>query len=191
MARRGLNEEIMRMNPIRSNKGERGFTLLETMIAMVILSFGILSVASVYTQGIQVSNSNQISFIAQQKAQEAMETIFTARDSGTLTFPNIANVSQGGVFLNGPQQLCDAGPDGVLGTADDNCALPNVIVTGPGPDQVLGTADDTVINLNPWMTRTIAIVPVAGTTNLNQVTITVNYTYQGRKSQFVLVSYVS
>jgi len=179
------------MNSIRSNRRERGFTLLETMIAMVILSFGILSVASVYTQGIQVSNSNQISFIAQQKAQEAMETIFTARDSGTLTFPNIANVSQGGVFLNGPQQLCDAGPDGVLGTADDNCALPNVIVTGPGPDQVLGTADDTVINLNPWMTRTIAIVPVQGTTNLNQVTITVNYTYQGRSSQFVLVSYIS
>lgn len=179
------------MNSIRSNRRERGFTLLETMIAMVILSFGILSVASVYTQGIQVSNSNQISFIAQQKAQEAMETIFTARDSGTLTFPNIANVSQGGVFLNGPQQLCDAGPDGVLGTADDNCAFPNVIVTGPGPDQVLGTADDTVINLNPWMTRTIAIVPVQGTTNLNQVTITVNYTYQGRSSQFVLVSYIS
>lgn len=179
------------MNSIRSNRRERGFTLLETMIAMVILSFGILSVASVYTQGIQVSNSNQISFIAQQKAQEAMETIFTARDSGTLTFPNIANVSQGGVFLNGPQQLCDAGPDGVLGTADDNCAVPNVIVTGPGPDQVLGTADDTVINLNPWMTRTIAIVPVQGTTNLNQVTITVNYTYQGRSSQFVLVSYIS
>ncbi len=104
------------MNDIRSNKRERGFTLLETMIAMVILSFGILSVAAVYTQGIQASNSNQMSFIAQQKAQEAMETIFTARDSGTLTFANIANVSQGGLFLDGPQRLCDAGPDGVLGT---------------------------------------------------------------------------
>ena len=179
------------MNDIRSNRREGGFTLLETMIAMVILSFGILSVASVYTQGIQVSNSNQISFIAQQKAQEAMETIFTARDSGTLTFTNIVNVSAGGVFVDGPQQLCDGGPDGVLGTADDNCAIPDVIVTGPGPDQVLGTADDTVINLNPWMTRTIAIVPVQGTPKLNQVTITVNYTYQGRSSQFVLVSYVS
>lgn len=179
------------MHSIRSNRRERGFTLLETMIAMVILSFGILSVASVYTQGIQVSNSNQISFIAQQKAQEAMETIFAARDSGTLTFINIANVSQGGVFLDGPQQLCDAGPDGVLGTADDNCGIPNVIVTGPGPDQVLGTADDTVINLNPWMTRTVAIVPVQGTAKLNQITITVNYTYQGRTSQFVLVSYIS
>ena len=179
------------MNDIRSNKRERGFTLIETMIAMVILSFGILSVAACYTQGIQASNSNQMSFIAQQKAQEAMETIFTARDSGTLTFANIANVSQGGLFLDGPQRLCDAGPDGVLGTADDNCNMPNVIVTGPGSDNILGTGDDTVINLNPWMTRTIAITPVNGTQRLNQVTITVNYTYQGRTSQFVLVSYIS
>lgn len=179
------------MNDIRSNKRQRGFTLLETMIAMVILSFGILSVAAVYTQAIQASNSNQMSFIAQQKAQEAMETIFTARDSGTLTFTNIANVSQGGLFLDGPQALCDAGPDGVLGTADDNCNIPNVIVTGPGPDNILGTADDAVINLNPWMTRTIAINPVNGTQRLNQVTITVTYTYQGRTSKFVLVSYIS
>ena len=179
------------MNHIRSNSRDRGFTLIETMIAMVILSFGILSVAAVYTQGIQASSINQMSFIAQQKAQEAMETIFTARDSGTLTFTNIANVSQGGVFLDGAQQLCDAGPDGVLGTADDNCNIPDVIVTGPGPDNVLGTADDTVINLNPWMTRTIAIVPVPNTAELNQVTITVKYTYLGRTSQFVLVSYIS
>jgi prepilin-type N-terminal cleavage/methylation domain-containing protein len=179
------------MNHIRRNERERGFTLIETMIAMVILSFGILSVAAVYTKGIQASNSNQMSFIAQQKAQEAMETIFTARDSGTLTFANIANVSAGGVFKDGAQPLCDAGPDGVLGTNDDNCGIPNVIVTGPGTDNVLGTADDTVINLNPWMTRTIAIVPVNGTQKLNQVTITVNYTYQGRTSQFVLVSYIS
>lgn len=179
------------MNDIRSNKRQRGFTLLETVIAMVILSFGILSVAAVYTQAIQASNSNQMSFIAQQKAQEAMETIFTARDSGTLTFANIANVSQGGLFLDGPQPLCDAGPDGVLGTADDNCNIPNVIVTGPGPDNILGTADDTVINLNTWMTRTIAINPVNGTQRLNQVTVTVSYTYQGKRSQFVLVSYIS
>jgi type II secretory pathway pseudopilin PulG len=182
---------MMRINHIRSNRRQRGFTLLETMIAGVILSFGILSVAAVYTQGIQASNSNQMSFIAQQKAQEAMETIFTARDSGTLTFTNIANVSQGGVFVDGARPLCDAGPDGVLGTADDNCNIPNVIVTGPGPDGILGTADDTIINLNPWMTRTIAITPVASTAKLNQVIITVNYIYQGKTSQFVLVSYIS
>ncbi len=70
-------------------------------------------------------------------------------------------------------------------------AFLNVIVTGPGPDNILGTADDTVINLNTWMTRTIAINPVNGTQRLNQVTVTVTYTYQGRRSQFVLVSYIS
>jgi len=37
-------------------------------------------------------------------------------------------------FLTGPRQLCDPGPDGILGTVDDNCAgLPDAIVL-PGPD---------------------------------------------------------
>jgi prepilin-type N-terminal cleavage/methylation domain-containing protein len=186
-----MNKEMIPMRYIRSNRRKSGFTLIEAMIAMVVLSFGILSLATVYTQGLQASNRSQIAFIAQQKAQQAMETIYTARNSGTLTFTNIANVSQGGVFLDGAQALCNAGPDGVLGTADDNCAIPDVIVTGPGPDQVLGTADDTVINLNPWMTRTIAITPVAGIQELNQITITVNYVCQGQPAKFVLVSYIS
>jgi hypothetical protein len=66
-----------------------------------------------------------------------------------------------------------------------------VIVTGPGPDGVFGTADDVVINLNPWMTRTIVIAPTASTPNLNQITITIKWTSQGQSSQYVLVSYIS
>jgi hypothetical protein len=41
------------------------------------------------------------------------------------------------------------------------------------------------------MTRTIAITPVANETNLNQITITINYNYQGRAGQVQLVSYIS
>jgi hypothetical protein len=48
-----------------------------------------------------------------------------------------------------------------------------------------------VINLNPWMTRTIAITPVASTPNLNQITITINWTFQGQSSSFQIVSYIS
>jgi prepilin-type N-terminal cleavage/methylation domain-containing protein len=174
-----------------SRRNQGGFTLLETMIAMVILSFGILSLATVYSQGLQMSNTAQMQFIAQQKAQAAMESIFTARDTKLLTWAQINNVSQGGVFLDGPQPLLDSGPDGILGTADDNAALPDVVVTGPGPDNVLGTADDTTINLNPWMTRTIVITPIAATPKLRQVVITVNYVYGGRNGQFVLTSFIS
>ena len=179
------------MKKVNKVRVQKGFTLLETVIAMAVLSFGILTLASFYTQGVKASYTSQIQFIAQEKAQEALETIFTARDTQMLSFAQIANVSQGGVFLDGPQPLLAPGPDGLVGTADDDTTNPDSIVVGPGPDNVLGTADDIRINLNPWMTRTILIQPVANTTNLNQITITVNYNYQGQAGQFQLVCYIS
>ena len=179
---------------MKSNKIARkqaGFTLLETMIAMAILSFGVLSLASFYTQGLKSSNQVQMQYIANQKAQQALESIFTARDTQLLSFSEINNVSAGGVFLDGPQPLLGSGPDGLVGTADDDAKNPDGIVIGPGPDNILGTSDDVQIPLNPWMTRTIAITPVANETNLNQITVTVNYNYQGQTGQVVLVSYIS
>ena len=175
----------------RRVRTQKGFSLIEVMIAMVVLAFGVLSLVSVFTQGLRASYQSQIQYIAQQKAQEALETIFTARDTKLLTWAQIANVSHGGVFKDGPQALCASGPDGLFGTNDDLTGTPDVIVTGPGPDGNFGTADDVIINLNPWMTRTIVIAPVASTPNLNQITITVSWTSQGQTSQYVLVSYIS
>lgn len=175
----------------QSKRKASGFTLVETVVAMAILSFGVLSLASIYTQGLKASGLSQMQFIAQQKAQEALETLFTARDTKLLTWTQINNVSANGVFKDGPQPLLAPGPDGLLGTADDDASNPNTIVTGPGPDNVLGTADDTNINLNPWMTRTIQIQPVPNVPNLKQVTITVTYVFQGQTNNFVLTSYLS
>jgi len=180
------------MEKMRRMKRQKGFTLLETMIAMAVLSFGILSLVAVFTQGLQTSSGNQIQFIAQAKAQEAMETIFTARDTHILSWAQINNTSKGGVFLDGPQPLLAAGPDGLVGTADDDANNPNTIIVGPpGTDDIMTTSGDKTINLNPWMTRTIAFIPVTGTPNLNQVTVTVIYTFQGKQSQFQLICYIS
>lgn len=174
-----------------SLRKQEGFTLLESMIALVILSIGVLSLASFYTQGLKSSNQVQMQYIAEEKAQEALETIYTARDTQMLSFAQINNVSQGGVFKDGPQPLLAPGPDGLVGTADDDANNPDGIVVGPGPDGILGTADDIQIPLNPWMTRTIAIVPVPNQVNLNQITITISFTYQGQTSKVQLVSYIS
>lgn len=179
------------MKPHKLLRKQNGFTLLESMIAMSILSFGVLSLASFYTQGLKSSNLVKIQYIANQKAQEALESIYTARNTNTLTFAQIANISQGGVFKDGPQPLLAPGPDGIVGTSDDLTTEPDVIITGPGPDGILGTADDTYIPLNPWMTRTIAIQPINSYANMVQVTITINYNYQGQAGQVQLVSYVS
>jgi prepilin-type N-terminal cleavage/methylation domain-containing protein len=179
------------MNRNHSSRKQKGFTLLETMIAMAILSFGVLSLASFYTAGLRNSNQVQMQYIANEKAQEALETIFTSRDTQLLSFAQINNISQGGVFKDGPQPLYAPGPDGLVGTADDDSTNPDVIVTGPGPDGILGTADDTKIPLNPWMTRTIAITALTNYSNMVQITITVNYNYQGQAGQVQIVSYIS
>ena len=168
-----------------------GFTLIEAMISIIILSFGVLSLAAVYAQGIMYASLTQYDYIAEKKAEEAVETIFTARDTKVLTWAQIQNVSTGGVFIDGARPLLDPGPDGLVGTADDNAALPDSIIIGPGPDGILGTADDLVVNLNPWMTRTIAITPVTGETNLRQITITINYQMGRMQRTYTLISYIS
>jgi type II secretory pathway pseudopilin PulG len=168
-----------------------GFTLIEAMISIIILSFGVLSLAAIYAQGIMYASLTQYDYIAEKKAEEAVETIFTARDTKVLTWVQIQNVSTGGVFIDGARPLLDPGPDGLVGTADDNAALPDSIIIGPGPDGVLGTADDLVVNLNPWMTRTIAITPVTGETNLRQITITINYQMGRMQRTYTLISYIS
>lgn len=182
---------MKQLGKIRRNSS-KGFTLIETMIAMAILAFGILSLAAVYSQGLKISNVNQVQFIAQQKAQQALESIYTARNTGYLSWAQINNVSSSGVFLDNPQPLYAPGPDGIVGTADDDATNPDAITIGPGPDKMLGTADDQVTKLNPWMTRTITIkddpnLPLV----LKNITITINYNYEGRAYQFQLQSNIS
>jgi prepilin-type N-terminal cleavage/methylation domain-containing protein len=181
----------MPTNHRKRKQTEKGFTLIEVMISMIILVIGSLCLAGFFAKGLQSSDMTQMQYIAQEKASEAMETIFTARDTKILSWAQIANVNSGGVFSNGPQPLCNSGPDGLFGTQDDITSEPDTITIGPGPDGVFGTSDDVVVNLNPWMTRTITITPVATTTNLNEITVTINWVYEGQQNSYTLVSYIS
>src|ERR1700682_4970309 len=162
------------------NHRHRGFTVVEALVSVVGLSFGVLSLAGVYTQGIVFAGMSKWDYVAQKKAEQAVETIFTARDTQLLTWGQIQNVAgtsgtDGGVFLDGPQPLLDAGPDGLIGTAEDNAGIPDTVIIGPGPDNVLGTADDQVVVLNNIMTRQVQIVAVPNTPNLRQITINLAY----------------
>lgn len=174
---------------------QAGFTLIEAMIAMVVLTFGVLSLAGVFAQGIVVANMTQMDYIAQKKAEEAMESIFAARDSKEQPWANIRNVQgasgvDGGIFLDLPQPLVAPGPDGLYGTADDIFTSPDVVILGPGPDGKLGTADDVVMSLQ-GMTRTIAITDIPGEPNLRQISITMNYRVGHVTRQYTLLSYIS
>jgi type II secretory pathway pseudopilin PulG len=181
--------EDMKMRSNAQKKSERGFSMLETIMAIVVLTIGVLSLAGVLAAGLAYMGMSQMDFIAQQKASEAVESIFTARDSGALTWPQIGNVANGGIFPAAASQLLDPGPDGIVGTADD--ALPVDCIISPGPDGILGTADDTCAPLNSF-TRTIAITTnVNGDTNLRQITVTINYNAGRFVRQYQLITFIS
>lgn len=169
---------------------QAGFTLMETMIAIVVLMIGLLALAAMLGTGLAFMNTSQDDYIAQEKAMEAVESIFTARDMGQATWSSICNIGGGAncIFSAGPQQLCDPGPDGIVGTADDNCAgLPDAILLPNGAN-----------NFNPPVrvplssfTRTIAITPVPLVPNLNQIQVTVTYTSGRFTRSYTLTTNIS
>ena len=94
--------------------------MLETLIAIVVLMIGLLAVLATFAMAIGNTTSVQIDSIARQKTAEAMESIFTARQTSQITFDNIQNAGTGtGIFLPGFIAMTDPGPDGLDGTADD------------------------------------------------------------------------
>ncbi len=184
----------------RPRDHDSGFTLVEVMIAAVILVAGLLSLAYAFGLGLASIDTAEMDSIARQKARQAMEDVFTARDTGGVTFSQICNQPAAScLFLPSTtwQPLYTPGPDGLVFTSDDGTAAPipgittngagsgDVLPTGcsvapcietvemPGPDGILGTSDDVYAPLNGYL-RNIAITPI--TSNLNQVIVTIRYT---------------
>jgi Tfp pilus assembly protein PilV len=175
---------------------QAGFSLIEVMIAIVVMTIGLLSVVASIAAAVAATKSAQEDLIARQKALEVLESIYTARNSQQIPFKSINNVASGGVFLSGAQPLLCAGPDGLVGTNDDvSCTTVGGVtcpdggaecMVMPGPDGILGgtgAADDVIMSLGNF-TRTITISHVLlanGTVNDNMmaVSVTVNYTKAG------------
>jgi len=162
------------------------------MLATVVLTGGLLSLVAIYTQGVLLMSASQMDVIAKQKATEAIESVFSARDTRVLTWALIRNVSNGGIFLNGPQALyteCTTNPtnDGIANTADD-AACPQDSIVDPGPDGMLATGDDQVMTLSSF-TREVEITDVAP--NLRRVRVIVRYRASHMQRQYVLTTFFS
>jgi len=180
------------MRQAKRRRTAAGFTLIETMVALVVLGVGVLGLAAMLADALAYMHGSEEDFIAQQKAEEAAESIYTAKYSNNATFAQISNNTAGnpaGLFLVGPQPLLQPGPDGLVGTVAD-AGRPPEFILDPGPDKILGTGDDIQIPLGNF-TRTIAISAVPGKANLNVVTITVNYTAGRFRRAYTLTTYVS
>jgi hypothetical protein len=165
---------------------ERGVSLVETLFALGILGTALLSVAQVYVQGLSTLSAAGPDIIARQKATETIESVYTARDTRTVTWDEIRNVDENGVFLNGERELRLPGADGLLSTADDPIQIETV--TLPGGDGELGTGDDIQQPLSSY-TRQIVIEDV--TVNLRRLRVTIRYLAGSIKREYVVETYIS
>jgi type II secretory pathway pseudopilin PulG len=149
------------------SKNEAGFTLIEAVIAILIITVGLIGTAGAITYALEYSTISKNATNAKQVATSMIEQIESLRNTRRLAFRQIANV--GSVdntdavntftgFSVGFKELSNQpGADGVFGTDDD--------LVDAGVDGIYGTADDFVNNalIRNGFTRQITI------TNLSPV----------------------
>ncbi len=162
-------------------------------MALGVLTAGVLGAAQVIAAGMQNLSSSPGDVIVTQKATQAVEAVFAARDSHKLTWAQIRNVngeaSDGGIFIDGPQPLKLAGSDGLVNTADDTDIIEALPL--PGADRIFNTMDDTEQVLTGF-TREIAIRDVLGEGGqLRSVTVTVIYRNGKTLRTYKLTTYIS
>jgi type II secretory pathway pseudopilin PulG len=169
-------------------RGERGFTYIEAMLAMLVLVVGLTGLLALLAQTLATLTIAEDELIAKQKAREALESIFTARNTQQLTFADVRNVSAGGIFLDDFQPLRLPNPQGLVGTATDGAAEQMVL---PGADDVYGTADDVVRSLERFQ-RKIEIEDLGGGTDLRRIKVSIRYiTRQGWQREYRVESCIS
>jgi hypothetical protein len=172
---------------MRSNlKSEAGVTLIETMIAMLVLTVGAMGMAATFLQGMKLVSSSPAELLATQKAAEAIESVFSARDSHTITWAQINNKKNGGIFLNEAIPVSTGGEDGIVNTGDEGEVVESVVL--PGPDQTLSTADDRTELLDTY-SRKIAITELSNV--LRSITVTIEYKAGAATQTYTLTAYIS
>ncbi|MFQ5541748.1 MAG: hypothetical protein ACE5E2_02880 [Candidatus Binatia bacterium] len=181
----------------RTNNSE-GFGMLEVLAALFVVTIALTSLLALFGHAIASMTLMQDLLIAKQKSREALESIYTARNTSQITFDMIQNVSDSGIFLDGYQPLKRPNPtsgtgDGLIGTADDGAIE---TLTLPGADGYLNTGDDEVRTLTAFE-RQIDIDPIlfadsSVNPDVRKVMVTIRYnTPMGSQQTYTVESYIS
>jgi len=178
----------------RQLDSESGITLFEVVVAMLVMTVGLLGLAASIGYAVTVSNRGRNLTNTKLLAVSLLEQMETLRNTEQLTFGQIAN--QGAVdntgatwnfsgFPTGFNAISiNPGPDGIFGTGDD--------LINPGADNVYGTGDD--FNDTSWgvagYSREIVITNLS--TNLKKIKVTVRYPDGGGQTrELVAVSFLN
>jgi len=189
-------------------RAEGGFSLLEVLISMVVLTVGLVGLLAVFGVATAATQTSQNDMIAKQVANEAYESIVTARNTSQISWDDIQNVGSTncpisgaatcGIFLAGLNPIYQPATTGVnAGIVGTSNYLGEQTLEEPGPDGTYGDADDLMIPLTNYQ-RTIQIAQLQDADGnvvptLRSITITVQYTVPQRNGPktYVLNSYIS
>lgn len=177
-----------------NSTNEKGFSLVEAVIAILIITIGLIGTAAAITYALQFGSISRNLTNAKLIAVSMIEEIDSLRNTRRLDFKQIANV--GAVdnvgsantftgFSTGFQDISlNPGPDGVDGTADD--------LKDAGADKTYGTADDFT---NPALvrsgyTRQVTITNLSD--SLKKIQVKIRYfSAAGKVGELTAVSYVN
>ena len=181
------------MGPLKFAKAGNGngFGMVEAVVGLSILAFGMLGVAAAFAQGMRSLAGSNDDILAREKAVEAIESVYASRDTKTIAWAAIRNIkgetgSDGGVFVDGQHPLTRAGDDGLVNTEDDSAEIESLVQ--PGPDDMLGTGDD-IVQMLTGITREIELRELTPT--LRRLRVVVRYKVGSEAREYEIVTYIS
>ena len=172
-----------------NRKDAAGFSLIETVIALVIMTVGIFAALQAISFSLFSIQESEKKTVAKQHVRSTLETIFSIRDlqlfdpdgtGGTYNWDNLAvdDGSNDGIFRSGWNPIReDPGADGIMGTADDAC--------NAGSSCTVGGYTNSSNELKDYQ-RKIEIVDISQNGNVRKKYITVSVRYMVNRSQRVI-----
>ena len=170
---------------MRTKNNEKGFTYIEVIVAILIMTIGVLSLLSAISYAVLREREAEQRNTARQLTNAAMESIFAVRDLQQLSLANrvataianwdaVANVgaTPQGIFLTGYNPIRqDSGFDGIEGTADDAC--PAGANCGVAPNI---NSSAVIVGYDRQIIITNILEPNSTVSNRRNVVINVRYT---------------
>jgi prepilin-type N-terminal cleavage/methylation domain-containing protein len=172
------------------NRSERGFSLLEMLVAMMILTIGLLGVASAIGYSLMVTNRGRGVTNAKMLVVSVLEQMETLRNTAELSFDDISN---------NPTPL----PPSTWKGFPYNPTVFRPVSTVPGADGIFGTSDDLwgactsgctddMSLARPGVTRQIEIIEFPTNPYLKKIKVTLRYsTGDGKLRDLVGISYLN
>lgn len=172
----------------RFMQNQDGFSLVEAVIATMILAIAVLGLAQVFVVSYKHLAGSSARLVAREKARETIETIHAVRDARVMTWEQLQNDDDpgdcpaapgvagqgGGLFVNGYTAMNRPAANGLVNSVLDE-GESAVADTAPGPNGRLGDDDD--VPLSNFQ-REIKVCTVS--VGLRRMTINIRYRVAGQ-----------